>query len=80
MAFHVKDNATDVAVRKLARLKGTSLTQTIREAVETEYSRVRGHTPLIERLGSIQAQFASLCRPGGVPADKAFFDTLSGDA
>ena len=32
MAFHVRDPATDLAVRSLAKLKGKSLTQTIREA------------------------------------------------
>ena len=31
MAFHVRDEATDIAVRKLAKLKGKSLTASIRE-------------------------------------------------
>ena len=31
MAFHVRDAATDLAVRKLARLKGKTLTETVRE-------------------------------------------------
>jgi hypothetical protein len=30
MAFHVRDAATDAAVRKLAGLKGMTLTETIR--------------------------------------------------
>ena len=34
MTFYVKDPATDKAVRKLAKLKGKTLTETIREAVE----------------------------------------------
>jgi antitoxin VapB len=79
MAFHVKDPATDAAVRKLAALKGATLTQTIRQAVENEYARARAGTPLLERLRSVQAEFASLSRPGCQPADKAFFDGLSGD-
>lgn len=37
MAFHVRDAATDEAVRRLAKLKGKSLTATIREAVEKEF-------------------------------------------
>ncbi len=37
MAFHSRDPATDLAVRALAALKGKSLTETIREAVENEY-------------------------------------------
>ena len=61
MAFHVRDAATDIAVRRLAKLKGKTLTD------------------MIERLKPIQDQFAALRKPGGLPADKAFFDELSGD-
>ncbi len=79
MALHVKDEATDKAVRRLAKLKGKTLTETIREAVEHEYERARREIPLTERLRPIQDQFAAMRRPGGLPADKAFFDELSGD-
>ena len=79
MAFHVRDEATDKAVRRLAQLKGKTLTETIREAVEHEYERVRSETPLLERLRPIQDLLKSLSKPGGQPADKAFFDELSGD-
>ena len=79
MAFHVKDEATDKAVRRLARLKRKTLTATIREAVEHEYERVRPEIPLIERLKPIQDELRSLSKPGGLPADKAFYDELSGD-
>ena len=80
MAFHVKDLATDQAVRRLARLKGKTLTETIREAVEQEYRRESDQVPLLDRLRPIQEQFAAVSRPGGLPADKAFFDALSGEA
>jgi antitoxin VapB len=79
MALHIKDEATDTAVRRLARLKRKTLTETIREAVEHEYERVHSEIPLIERLKPIQDQLKSLSKPGGLPADKAFFDQLSGD-
>ena len=79
MAFHVRDEATDKAVRQLAKLKGKTLTATIREAVEHEYERVCSEIPLVERLKPIQDEFAKLRKPGGLPADKAFFDELSGD-
>jgi antitoxin VapB len=78
MAFSVKDRATDEAVRRLARLKNMSLTETIREAVDHEYLRLRGEVPLQERL----AHFADLYRAypaTGAQADKTFFDSLSGD-
>jgi len=79
MAFHVKDRATDQAVRKLARLKHKTLTQTIREAVEHEYQRESAQVPLLDRLRPIQEKFAAISKPGGLPADKEFFDALSGD-
>jgi antitoxin VapB len=79
MPFHVRDEATDKAVRRLARLKRKTLTETIREAVEHEYERVRSEIPLIERLKPIQDELRSLSKPGGLPADKAFYDELSGD-
>ena len=79
MAFHVKDAATDAAVRRLAKLKHKTLAETIREAVEHEYARVRSEIPLIERLKPIQEELKSLSKPGGLPADKAFFDELSGE-
>jgi antitoxin VapB len=79
MAFHVKDPATDQAVRRLAKIKGKSLTETIREAVEREYDREREKVPFLERVKAIQEEAAALSKPGGLPADKAFFDELSGD-
>ncbi len=79
MAFHVKDAATDRVVRELARIKGKTLTETIREAVEHEYAAVTGTPPLIERLRPLQERFQAMRQPGGAPADKAFFDDLSGE-
>ncbi len=79
MAFHVKDPATNAAVRRLAKLKGKTLTETIREAVEHEYERERAKVPLAERIKEIQDELAANSKPGGLPADKAFYDWLSGD-
>ena len=79
MAFHIRDQATDRAVRRLAKIKGKSLTETVREAAEHEIERERGGVPLIERLKPLQARVMALARPGGKPADKAFFDELSGE-
>ncbi len=79
MAFHIKDPATDEAVRRLARLTGKSLTVTVREAVEKEYERECRELSVIELLKPIWEKVEALSRPGGKPADKAFFDELSGD-
>ncbi len=78
MAFYVRDDATDAAVRKLAKLKGKSLTETIRDAVEVEYERQRGAVPLAERLKPLVERYR-VYPVSGAAADKAFFDALSGD-
>lgn len=77
MTFYVKDPATDKAVRKLAKLKGKTLTETIREAVETELQREHRET-LPQRLDAIAQQLSKYPKTG-LEADKAFFDELSGD-
>jgi antitoxin VapB len=41
MAFDIDDPETERIVRKLAKLKGKSLEDAIREAVENEYEIVR---------------------------------------
>lgn len=79
MAFHVRDEATDVAVRRLAKLKGKTLTETIREAVEKEYERECGGDSFMERIRAIQDWVDAHSKPGGLPADKAFYDELSGE-
>jgi hypothetical protein len=79
MAFHVKDAVTDMAVRRLAKIKGKSLTATIREAVEREYEREKNRRPLADRLAAIQDHLAAIAGTNPLPADKAFYDDLSGD-
>ena len=76
MAFHIRDPSTDAAVRRLARMTGKTLTETIRDAVEREYAAMRRAPPLLERLEPIQAAFEAMKCPTGRPADKAFFDDL----
>ncbi|MGD9614856.1 MAG: type II toxin-antitoxin system VapB family antitoxin [Alphaproteobacteria bacterium] len=81
MAFHIRDPATDEAVRRLAKLKGKSLTETVREAVENEYRREckdRG-VPLTEQIRLIQEWVKARSKGPGLPADKAFYDELSGE-
>jgi antitoxin VapB len=78
MAFSVKDEATDIAVRRLAKLKGKSLTDTIREAVEQEYQRARAEVPLIERMERLSERYRAF-PASDLQADKAFFDNLSGE-
>ena len=78
MAFSVRSRAADAAVRRLAKLKNKSLTDTIQEAVENEWRRVQASRPLAERLAAITERYKAFPR-SGLEADKAFFDDLSGD-
>jgi antitoxin VapB len=78
VAIYIRDEATDNAIRELARIKGKGLTETIREAVENETGRERAKTPLIERIKVLQELYTS--HPlTGEEADKAFFDSLNDD-
>jgi antitoxin VapB len=78
MTFYVKDPATDKAVRRLAKLKGKTLTETIREAVEKEYASSKDTKGVAEMLDELAERFSAFPR-SGLQADKAFFDELSGD-
>jgi hypothetical protein len=62
----------------VARLKEKILPQMTREDFEHCYAREGAGIPLREPLKSIQDQFAAISCPGGMPADKALFDDLSG--
>jgi antitoxin VapB len=75
MALHVRDDATDAAVRRVAQLKRKTLTATIREAVEREC----GEMPFMEAVKKAQDELDAVSQPGGLPADKRFYDELSGE-
>ena len=78
MALSIRDPETEAAVRRLAQLKGQSLTETIKEAVANETKRVRETVPLVDRLDAIAKELAKYPRTG-LKADKAFYDELWGD-
>lgn len=78
MAFSVRDEATDAAVRRLAKLQNKSLTETIRDAVEEEYRRAQRCEPLSDRLKRLSERYKAYPETD-LDADKAFFDSLSGE-
>lgn len=78
MAIHIRDPETDRAVRELARLRREGLTEAIRHAVEEALGHERGRQPLAERIAPLVEQFRTAPKTGR-PADKAFFDEVSGD-
>ena len=77
MTFYVRDPATDKAVRKLAKLKGITLTEAIRSAVEAELEREKSDVNE-KAIDAIIAKVASW-PDTGLKADKAFYDSLYED-
>ncbi|MFD1703000.1 type II toxin-antitoxin system VapB family antitoxin [Methylopila henanensis] len=79
MAFHVRDPETDRIVRELAAAKGTSLTETIREACEKALADASLAAERERRLAAMQAVVdrVSSYPDTGVVIDKAFFDALN---
>jgi len=75
MTIYVKDPKTDKAIRKLAKLRGTTLTEAIRSAVEAELEREKSDVDE-KAIDEIIARFASLPNTG-LKADKEFFDSLN---
>lgn len=80
MAFHVRDPETDRVVRELARVRETTLTEAIHGACAEALARdtAGARLSLAERLRPLQDYVASLPKTGLV-ADKAFYDSLSGE-
>ena len=77
MTFYIKDPKTDKVVRKLAKLRGITLTEAIRIAVEAELERDKqdDREAAVDRLIAKVAAWPDT----GLKADKAFFDSLYED-
>ncbi len=77
-SLYIKDERTNALVDQLARLRGTSKTEAVRAAVEAELGRNRRQASTRERLEDFYRRYP-IAGPSGLPADKAFFDELSGE-
>jgi antitoxin VapB len=78
MILHVRDADTDELVRRLARSRGISITEAIREAVEQALAfDARSRGSLWARTSDLRAKVQSY-EPSGLRADKDFYDELSG--
>lgn len=79
MAFHVRDNTTDLLVRRLAGQRGVGLTEAVKIAVRAELGRHDDWAKAQDaKARAVLAEIDSWKRTGA-KADKAFFDELSGD-
>ena len=80
MTIYLKDEATSNAVRKLAKLRGTTLTEAVRFAVAValeKESEPERRKKVMDAIRAAQDEFAKFEKTG-LKADKAFFDELSG--
>jgi antitoxin VapB len=79
MALNIRSEAVNRLARKLAERKHISKTDAVRVALENELRRLDEALPLKERLRPLQERV--LRRPAtGLRADKAFYDSLSGES
>ena len=77
MVLHVRDAKTDALARELARKKGVSITEAVREAIELALAAENTRRSLWDRTADLRSKVVSYPLTGLV-ADKAFFDSLSG--
>jgi antitoxin VapB len=78
MILHVRDVETDELVRRLARSRGISITDAIREAVEQALEAdERASSDLWDRTADLRVKIESYPLTGE-KADKSFYDMLSG--
>jgi antitoxin VapB len=76
--LYIKDDATAELVAQLAKLRGVSKQEAVRQAVGAELARTAEVIPLRERFARLREE-NPLPPTTGERADKAFFDDLSGD-
>lgn len=78
MPLYIKDDETARLVAELARLRGVTKQDAVRLAVLAELDRAARAVPLRERFAQLRREYP-LPAATGLPADKAFFDELSGE-
>lgn len=80
MAFHIRNPETDRLARKVAALRGVGLTEAVHEALQRELEREQGKPSSVEVALEFVKRFQAQRDPEkSLPADKAFYDSLSGD-
>jgi antitoxin VapB len=78
MPLNIRSETVNELAERLAGRKRVTKTDAVRIALENELRRVDEAVPLKERLRPLQDRIQR--RPAtGLRADKAFYDSLSGD-
>ncbi|NDG48708.1 MAG: ribbon-helix-helix protein, CopG family [Rhodospirillales bacterium] len=79
MPLYIKNEDTASLVTQLARRRGTSKQDAVRQAVAAALEQDSRALPLRARLARLRAEHP-LPPATGLAADKSFFDELSGEA
>jgi len=78
--LYVKDGEVDRLAKRLAKLRQTSKTEVVRQALQHELERLEGAPSLVERgVAYVRALRARAKLGDGQPADKEFIDGLYGE-
>jgi antitoxin VapB len=78
MPLYIKDDSVAALVDQLAKARGLTKQDAVRQAVQAELDRLKRSVPAQEWLEAFWRAHP-LPPPTGLLADKAFFDELSGD-
>jgi antitoxin VapB len=79
MAFLIKNRETDELARRLARLRKVGITEAVRQALQHELEREEARPRIVDLAVQFCRDLRSRRNPRkSRPADKAFFDRLSG--
>jgi antitoxin VapB len=78
MALNIRDKEVDRLAAQLAKARRTTKTQAVKRALQRELAQIEFPLGLAERVRSLQDHILSQPETG-LPADKEFFDSLSGD-
>lgn len=80
MAFHIKNPETDALARKVAAVKRIGLTEAVHTALAHELEREQGRPSLVDLGVQFCRDLRAKGQPAkGLPADKAFRDSLYED-
>jgi antitoxin VapB len=78
MPLNIRSEAVNQLAGALAARLKTSKTEAVRQALQAELHRFDRKLPLLERIRPLQDDILSHGTTG-LPADKAFYDDLSGE-
>jgi len=78
MALNIRSKRVDELAERLAAERHVTKTEAVRIALENELKRSEERVSLWEKLKPLRDQVAA-AESTGLEADKAFFDSLSGE-